>query len=136
MFKVWSDSLCFLYLFLTSSFASDWKKVYFSLLTLHCIHQGALTVANCFHGAEYFLCSELRLVAVFATNKSKTPHVSFSMFFLSNFVPQKNSKVSFYVSLCEITRTKIQTESSSKSIFFFVFYLLSGHHPPPTGKNS
>ena len=53
----------FLFFFLTSSFASDWKKVLFTLLTLHRIRQGTFPLTGCLRGAEYFLCSQLRLVA-------------------------------------------------------------------------
>ena len=71
----------------------------FSRLTLHRLHQGALPLDGCRHGTGFFLCSELRFVAVFAANKIQTWHVSLST---------ANSKVPFYVSLCEIICIEIQ----------------------------
>ena len=71
------------YFFLTSSFGSDWKKIHFSLLTLHHIRQGALPLAGCLHAAVYFLCSELLLIAVFVANKTQTWYAGFPCFFFS-----------------------------------------------------
>ena len=122
--------MCFI--FLTSSFGSDWKKVYFSLLTLHHICQGALPLAGCLHAAVYFLCSELLLIAVLLPVKLKH---GVQVFYVFSFqlCSTANSKVSFNVSLCEINCIKIHAISLVLNRFS-VFYLLWCHHSPVTDK--
>ena len=109
------------------------KKFNFSLLTLHHIRQGAFPLAGCLHAAGYIQCSELRLVAVFVSNKIEKWHAIF-LFFLFNFVPQQILNLFLCFTLC--LHHNLDNRSSSKSITAEVLCVLFTlrHHSLVTEK--